>query len=291
MWMDPACADGGLSSGSRWPHRSDAPRTDTTRTVLVVEDRPSVRALLVRMLASIECTVLTATSWAEALAVVAQVRPDVIVLDLRLPDSTEQDTLEAVFARRMRSQVIVVSGFLTVDLAFRAARLGAFDVLAKPVDPDLFVEAVRKALAAAASARSTFTAQTHETGDAASQFVGLVLRTLDADRDLKTLDAWARHVGRSVTRLRQACYLAHITPHDARDFVRALVAVVRSRSLGCECDLLLDINDTRTRDAFLARAGLTGRTIDATVEDFLDRQQFIPAGHEVLRLLRDALKR
>lgn len=126
---------------------------------------------------------------------------------------------------------------------------------------------------------------------AAAHLVNLILRALDADRDLKTLDAWARHAGLSVTMLRQACYLAHLTPHDARDFVRALVGVIRSRSLACECDLLLDNADTRTRDAFLDRAGLTGRTMDATVEDFLDRQQFIPAGHEVLRLLRDALKR
>jgi hypothetical protein len=56
-------------------------------------------------------------------------------------------------------------------------------------------------------------------------------------------------------------------------------------------DLLLDINDTRTRDGFLGRAGLAGRTKGVTVEELLDRQQFIPAGHEVLRLLREALER
>jgi hypothetical protein len=67
------------------------------------------------------------------------------------------------------------------------------------------------------------------------------------------------------------------------------VAIVRSRRLGCECDLLLDLHDTRTREAFLARAGLTSRTMGITVEEFLDTQQFISAGHEVLRLLREAL--
>ena len=68
------------------------------------------------------------------------------------------------------------------------------------------------------------------------------------------------------------------------------MAIVRRRRLGCECDLLLGLHDTRTREAFLARAGLTGRTVGATVEEFLDRQQFIPAGHEILRLLREALE-
>jgi hypothetical protein len=92
--------------------------------------------------------------------------------------------------------------------------------------------------------------------------------------------------------LRQACYRAQMhQPHDARDFVRVLVAVVRARKHGCDLALLLDISDTRTLDPLLARAGLTGMTTDASVEEFLVRQQFIPAGHEVLRLLRDALKR
>ena len=55
--------------------------------------------------------------------------------------------------------MIVVSGFLTVDLAFRAAKLGASDVVAKPVGPDPSVAIVQKALTVAASTASLPAAQ------------------------------------------------------------------------------------------------------------------------------------
>ena len=286
---DPARRDDGLSAGPSWPHRPNSPKTGTSRTVLVVEDKPSVRALLVRMLASVECTVLTAASLPEALAIMRDTPPDVIVLDLRLLDSNEQATLDAVFAHRGRSHVIVVSAFLTTELIVRAMHLGARHVLDKPVSEEALVEAVQKALEPAPAIADPVQASDRERG-AASHLVNLMLRALDADRDLKTLGAWARHVGLSETMLRQACYRAQMhQPHDARDFVRILVAVVRAEEHACDLSLLLDISDTRTLDPLLARAGLTGMTTDVNVETFLARQQFIPAGHEVLRLLRKAL--
>ena len=235
---------------------------------------------------------LTAASLAEAVPLIAGQQPEVVVLDLRLPDSNELQTLKEVFAHRNRSQVIVVSGFLTTDLTVQAMHRGALHVFEKPVAERPFCETVQKALAVAASTEAQPLHAADRARGAASHFVDLVLRTLDTDRDLKTLGAWAEYVGVSVTMLRQACYRAQLhQPHDARDFVRVLVAVARARELECDLALLLDISDTRTLDPLLARAGLTSRTKDASVEDFLARQQFIAAGHEVLRQLREALKR
>ena len=288
--MDPARGDEGLSAGPSWRHRPNSPRTATSRTVLVVEDKPSVRALLVRLLASVDCDVLTAASLTEAMAIMDDKPPDVIVLDLRLPDSTEEDTLDAVFASRIRTQVIVVSGFLTTNLTVKAMQLGALHVFEKPiVTEQAFVEAVRKGLAPAPQAAAQSVQTADRARGAAAHFVSLVLRALDADLDLKTLGAWAVHVGVSVSMLREACYLVHVPPHDARDFVRMLVAVIRARRLACDLDLLLDIADTRTLDGLIGKAGLTGKPATATVADFLEHQRFVPAGHEVLRLLRQAL--
>ncbi len=287
--MDPARGEerSNLRSSPLDLSKTPEARTGAGRTVLVAEDKDSLRALFARIVRSIDCTVLTAASLPEALAIMRNAEPDIILLDLRLLDSNEQNTLDAIFAHRRRSQVIVVSGFLTTELVVRAMQLGAHQVLDKPVSESGLVRAVLKAVESAPSAAPVPTPNREQ--GAAAHLVDLVLRALNADRDLKKLDTWATHVGLSVTMLRQACYLAHLPPHDVRDFVRALVGVIRSRRLACELDLLLDNADTRTRDAFLERSGLTGRTLNATVKDFLAQQQFIPAGHEVLRLLRQAL--
>jgi hypothetical protein len=165
---------------------------------------------------------------------------------------------------------------------------GALHVLEKPVNADGFLNVIRNALVTTSTDRHK-AQPAGPAGDAVSRLVEHIGRTLNGDRDLKTLGAWAENIGVSLTMLRQACYLAHVPPHQARDFVRALVAVIRSKGLSCDVDLLLDFADTRTLRAFLARAGLTGRTAHPTVEDFLTRQQFIPARHEVLRLLRQNL--
>lgn len=278
--------------GSLRPDPWTVSKSGKGRTVLVVEDKPNVRALFVRMLATIDCTVVAAASLAEAAGVMARTIPDVIVLGLRLPDSDELQTLEAVFAHGSRSQVIIVSGFLTTDLTVKAVKLGAQQVLEKPVLERPFLEAVMKALATAASMPTDVVPMADRTQGAAAHFVSLVLRALDSDRDLKTLGVWAKHVGLSDTMLRLACYRAQLKqPHNARDFARVLLAVVRARKHGCDLALLLDIADTRTLGPLLAWAGLTGRTTGISVQEFLERQQFIPADHEVLRLLREALKR
>lgn len=263
-------------------------RTDKRRLVLVVEDNPSVAAMFVRVLSSVDCTVLTATSLAQALAAAARKRPHVIVLDLRLPDSGELETLDAILGHHNSSRVIVVSGFSTTALTVQAMKKGAFHVFEKPVKVDPFLSVVRDALATDVAYPARHSSQA---GDAVSRLVEHFGRTLTANRDLKTLGAWADHIGVSVTMLRQACYLAHVPPHDARDFVRVLVAVVRAQKMGCDLDLLFDIADSRTLHALLIKAGLAGRTANASVGEFLARQQFVPTGHEVLRLLREALKR
>jgi hypothetical protein len=91
--------------------------------------------------------------------------------------------------------------------------------------------------------------------------------------------------------LTEICFLAGIQhPHDARDFVRLLSALLKAQRFGCTMEMLLDVADRRALSRLMDRSAVAG---DATagVWEFLERQTLIPRRHEVLRLLQRELLR
>ena len=94
--------------------------------------------------------------------------------------------------------------------------------------------------------------------------------------DLKTLARWAKCVGVSYSSLCETCRLLDIPPHDARDFMRVLCAIVLAARTGCRADVLLDVSDRRTLHRIFERGGVNlGRQAPSAVE-FLSQQRFIP---------------
>jgi DNA-binding NtrC family response regulator len=61
---------------------------------------------------------------------------DILLLDVRMPQIDGLDLLSDLRGRRTDLEVIVISGFSTIDAAVRAVKLGAFDYLPKPFTPD-----------------------------------------------------------------------------------------------------------------------------------------------------------
>ena len=61
---------------------------------------------------------------------------DVVLLDLRLPGAQGLEVLEAMKRRWPETEVVVITGYPSVDSAKQAVRLGAADYLAKPVGPE-----------------------------------------------------------------------------------------------------------------------------------------------------------
>lgn len=70
---------------------------------------------------------------------------DVVVTDLRLPGASGLELLAWVNRRKLALRVVVASAFATVELSLHARRLGAREVLSKPVEPDALVAAVEAA--------------------------------------------------------------------------------------------------------------------------------------------------
>ncbi|MDB5262565.1 MAG: sigma-54-dependent Fis family transcriptional regulator [Adhaeribacter sp.] len=71
---------------------------------------------------------------------------DLLLIDYRLPDGTGFDIMEAVRARNLPTPIIMMTSFREVGTAVRAMRLGAFDYITKPVNPDELLMVVQEAL-------------------------------------------------------------------------------------------------------------------------------------------------
>ena len=105
-------------------------------TLLVVDDEQSVCYSFRRVFEEGDVRVLTAATAAEGLALVREHRPDVIVLDLQLPDRSGLEVFEEIHAIDPKRPVIFVTAHGTTETAIDAMKGGAFDYLVKPVDLD-----------------------------------------------------------------------------------------------------------------------------------------------------------
>jgi DNA-binding NtrC family response regulator len=112
--------------------------------VLVVDDKENMRRLVVRILAD-TFEVEEAEDGARALALVATRPYDVVVTDIRMPGADGFELLTAVKARDPATEVVLMTGYATVPDAVRAMRLGAYDYLEKPFDPDAALGVVTRA--------------------------------------------------------------------------------------------------------------------------------------------------
>jgi DNA-binding NtrC family response regulator len=103
--------------------------------ILVVDDDETVRRSYLRSLQSVSCDVESASNGEEALQTMEQNPFDVVLLDMRMPGLDGLSVLRTIKQKWPDSEVVIITGFPTVDSAKEAVRLGAFDYVSKPVGP------------------------------------------------------------------------------------------------------------------------------------------------------------
>jgi two-component system response regulator AtoC len=112
--------------------------------VLVVDDKENMLKLLEKILADgYETT--TAGDGSRALALVANESFDVVVTDIRMPGAGGFEVLRAVKARSPATEVVMMTGYGTIADAVQAMKMGAYDYLEKPFDPDAAALVVARA--------------------------------------------------------------------------------------------------------------------------------------------------
>ena len=117
-----------------------------TETVLIVDDEPLVRSTLGAHLRHRHYAVETVEDVRSARERMKEPRPDLILLDLQLPDGSGIDLLEDLCAQWPESPVIMMTGHATVESAVRAIQIGAVNYVQKPFDFEQLSIAIRQAI-------------------------------------------------------------------------------------------------------------------------------------------------
>lgn len=115
--------------------------------ILVVDDEPDIRELVCEILEDEGYGVISAENGETARSAYAQHRPDLVLLDIWMPDVDGISLLkEWTAGSDHHSQVVMMSGHGTVETAVEATRLGAYDFVQKPLSLAKLLATVRKAL-------------------------------------------------------------------------------------------------------------------------------------------------
>lgn len=121
-------------------------------TILVVDDELGIRALLSEILADEGHTIELAENAAQARACRERMRPDLVLLDIWMPDVDGITLLKEWGATSMLTMpVIMMSGHGTIDTAVEATKFGAMAFLEKPITLQKLLRAVEQGLATPAS--------------------------------------------------------------------------------------------------------------------------------------------
>lgn len=114
--------------------------------ILIVDDEEVVRHSQLRTLADAHCNAAVAWNGIEALQVMEQHPFDVVLLDLRMPGLDGMSVLKTIKERWPESEVVIITGYPSIETAKEAVRLGAYNYLAKPVSPDDVVKVANDAM-------------------------------------------------------------------------------------------------------------------------------------------------
>jgi two-component system nitrogen regulation response regulator GlnG len=134
-------------------------------TLLVIDDEESVRYSFRRVFESDTVQVLTAATGAEGMEQVRAHGPDVVVLDLQLPDRPGLDVFHQIQAEDSKRPVLFITAHGTTETAIEAMKGGAFEYLVKPVDLERLSQLLERAFEAARLMRVPAVLPAEESGD------------------------------------------------------------------------------------------------------------------------------
>lgn len=279
--------------------------------VLIVDDDLGIRETASRVLGRAGFHVWTAGSGAEGIAIARSRSFDLMLVDFRLPDMLGTDVVRLLRNEVTDMPFVLVSAFLTTPVTVEAMKLGALDVVEKPLMLDDLLAVVHSAVRDVRARRVSTLRSSIQPGakpisdtpaaqvaaalarprSAAERWAVYVFKACKSEGDLKTLEDWATFVGVSYSSLCESCRLVGVRPHDARDLARVLRAAIKSRLHRCRPEVLLDVSDRRTLENLLERAGLNPASgaDSVSVGQFLECQRFVASDNEGLSVLRKLL--
>ena len=104
-----------------------------TFKILVVDDEGAIRETLVTYLETEGYDLRTADSGVTALKVIEEFKPQVVLLDIRMPDMDGLQCLRSIMKLTPGIAVVVMSGFASEQIARKTLEIGAFEYINKPI--------------------------------------------------------------------------------------------------------------------------------------------------------------
>ena len=115
-------------------------------TILIVDDEPAIIQSLQGILTDEGFEVMAADGGLKALDIIKETIPDIVLLDIWMPDIDGVETLKRIRAVYPSLQVIMISGHGTIETAVKATKLGAYDFIEKPLSLEKVLLSINNAL-------------------------------------------------------------------------------------------------------------------------------------------------
>jgi DNA-binding NtrC family response regulator len=160
--------------------------------ILVIDDEESLRYSIRYFLEEAGHEVSIARNYEEASACDSETNFDLVISDILLEGKTGIDFLREHSAKERNCPVVLMTGYPNLDSASEAIRLGAFDYLAKPVEPEALLRVTNRALQHKKAADEKDRHRSHL--DAIFRSVGDTILTLNRDFTVIELNEEARHL-------------------------------------------------------------------------------------------------
>jgi len=115
--------------------------------VLLVDDEKEFLEIMSDRMKARDMEVTTATSAQQALEIIEKESFDAIILDFQMPGMDGMDALKAIKAKKPELQIILLTGYATIEKGVEAMKIGATDFIEKPADLEILSEKIKNAKA------------------------------------------------------------------------------------------------------------------------------------------------
>ena len=142
----PECVENQRQGNCAQPRGTEASAPSDRKKILIIDDHPGVRRVLTITLRHLGYETCEASDGSAGIRLSLLESPDLIVMDLSLPDSSGLETAKRIKENLQTSHIPIVacSGWKSDEILGQAAEAGIVEFLAKPISPELLAEVIEK---------------------------------------------------------------------------------------------------------------------------------------------------
>ena len=121
-------------------------KMDKLSKILIIDDEEVILDSCSQILEGSGHSVTTTSNGDQGLKLLEEIKPDLVLLDLKMPGISGMEVLEKIISFDPTIVTVIITGYATVDSAVEAMKKGAYDFLPKPFTPDEFRMVIRRGL-------------------------------------------------------------------------------------------------------------------------------------------------